>query len=99
MLSQTRSLLLAGNVINLLTLIIFLALTLYIHFCHPSPFSNPIPGLRRLYTCLSLLFIRTLFRVVAYSRGLMDPWNVDKYTQPLRIDPLFREGWMYGLGG
>lgn len=55
--------------------------------------------MRLLYLCLGLLFIRTIYRVVAYARGLVDPFNVDVEgkTAPLRVKPLFLEGWGYGF--
>lgn len=92
--SSTRSLLLAGNVIILLTLILFLALTTYAFFAIRS--SSP-SGFRRLYICLTLLFMRTIYRIGAYSRGLFDPWNPNPKQWGLRITPLFHESWMYGF--
>jgi RTA1 like protein len=90
--SRTRSLLLAGNVINLLTLIVFTIYAVLSHIRSPGA-----AGLKRLYTCLGLLFIRTIYRVIAYSRGLIDPYNQNANTFPLRETPLFHDGFMYGF--
>ncbi len=35
--------------------------------------------------------------MVAYSRGLVDEWNADVKTAPLRVRPLFVEGWGFGF--
>jgi hypothetical protein len=37
--------------------------------------------------------------VVAYTRGFVDLTGRDMAVWPLRIDPLFREGWGYGFDG
>jgi hypothetical protein len=40
-----------------------------------------------------------LYRVIAYGRGFVDVSGLDMAVYPLRITPLFREGWGYGFDG
>lgn len=98
-LKALRSHLLAGNVINLLTLTLFLAAVIYSHIRigRASAGEASSSGFRRLYFCLALLFIRNLYRVCSYSRGVIDLYNDDPLSLPLKIKPLWIEGFNYGF--
>lgn len=99
-LKQTRTLLLAGNLLTLLlTLTPFTALTAYYTLVlrrGGTSIASTTP-FRLLLLSLALLFIRTLYRIVAYSKGLADEWGTDASVYPLKTRPLFREGWGYGF--
>ncbi|ERF71771.1 hypothetical protein EPUS_01686 [Endocarpon pusillum Z07020] len=111
LLQHVRSLLLAGNIITLINLTLFTALTIYyltvlLLRCgctSSSSSSSSDPGLIShtpftiLLLSLGLLFIRTIYRTVAASKGLVDEWGKDAAVYPLRVTPLFSERWNYGF--
>ena len=97
-LSNARAFLVAGNILNLLTLILFTSLLTHNLISTRRRTSNPsTSGFRLLYLCLTLLSVRALYRAAAYSCGLIDRSNKDPKTSPLKLHPLFMEWWGYGF--